>query len=350
MPQNSFQPMIEVTRGSMVECIHFGSLAIVDANGKLVASYGNPQTVTFLRSSCKPFQALPFIEMGGAETYELTDQEVALMCSSHSGTDEHVRVVKEMQRKIGVSEKDLMCGVHTPMHAGTAAELAARGEKPTPNRNNCSGKHTGMLAHALMRHVTIENYIDLNHPIQQIILKTVSELFDLPSEQIGVGIDGCSVPTFAVPIQQAALAYARLGDPSRLSESRAKAVRRITHAMMTHSDMVGGPGRFDTQLMTATEGAILTKSGAEGFQAVSIMPGVLGPGSPALGVALKISDGDQADRAKATAVVEVLRQLGALTPKQYQKLTEFETRPIYNLRQLTVGEIRPAFDIEKHLA
>ena len=190
MLPDSFQPMIEVTRGSLVECVHFGSLAIVDANGKLVASYGNPQTVTFLRSSCKPFQALPFIEIGGAETYELSDREIALMCSSHSGTDEHVKVVKEMQRKIGVSEKDLMCGTHTPIHAATAAALVAKGEKPTANRNNCSGKHTGMLAHALLRHVTTENYIDLNHPIQQTILKTVSELFDLPTDQIGVGIDG----------------------------------------------------------------------------------------------------------------------------------------------------------------
>jgi L-asparaginase II len=349
MPTIPYQPLVHVLRGNTVECIHFGAIAVMDSHGKPIASFGDPQAVTFLRSSAKPFQALPFIEIGGAEAYDLTDREIALMCASHSGTDEHVKVVLEMQRKIGVSEQDLLCGTHAPLNAATAAALQARGEKPGPNRNNCSGKHTGMLAHARLRHLPIENYIDPSHPIQQSILQTVSGMFDLATDQINLGTDGCSVPTFAVPMQNAALAYARLADPTGFGADRSKAIQKITHAMMTNPDMVGGPGRFDTLLMEATEGTILTKSGAEGFQAIAIMPGALGPGSQALGIALKISDGDAGDRAKTTAVVEVLRQLGALSQKQLQALAAFDTRDFYNFRHLLVGKIRPTFELEKHL-
>jgi L-asparaginase II len=174
-------------------------------------------------------------------------------------------------------------------------------------------------------------------------------MFDLATDQINLGTDGCSVPTFAVPMQNAALAYARLADPTGFGADRSKAIQKITHAMMTNPDMVGGPGRFDTLLMEATEGTILTKSGAEGFQAIAIMPGALGPGSQALGIALKISDGDAGDRAKTTAVVEVLRQLGALSQKQLQALAAFDTRDFYNFRHLLVGKIRPTFELEKHL-
>jgi L-asparaginase II len=341
----SYLPVVELTRGPIVESIHFGAVAAVDVNGNLVASFGDADTVTFLRSSAKPFQALPFIELGGDQVFGLTEREVALMCASHSGTDEHVLVVQGMQRKIGISEKNLMCGTHPPTYQATAKAMLLRGEEPTPNRHNCSGKHTGMLAHALLRKLPLEDYININHPVQQTILKTFAEMCGLPTDKVVLGTDGCSAPNFAIPLRNAALGYARLCDPSQLSPERATACRRITHAMTSNPDMVGGPGRFDTVIMGLASGRLLSKAGAEGYQGIGIMPGALGPGSPALGIAFKISDGDAGGRARPCVAIEVLRQLGAISQREVDALATFGPQRLYNYRKLQVGEMRPSFEL-----
>jgi len=341
--------MVEVWRGPLVESLHFGAAVVVDARGRLIASFGDPQTVTFWRSSAKPYQALPFLESGGAEEFGLTDREIALICSSHSGTDEHVRTVQGIQAKTGVVEGDLMCGTHMPYDATTQMRLIRNREEPTPNRHNCSGKHTGMIASAIMQHLPKANYIDPNHPLQRAILSAFAQMCGLEENQVALGIDGCSAPNFATPLYNAALAFARLADPSSdLPDRRAAALTRIYRAMTANPDMVGGPGRFDTRLMEVMGGALLTKAGAEGYQAVALRPGALGAGSPALGIALKIADGDAAGRAKVTAVMEVLRQLGALNAEQETALSEFSDRRMYNFRKLDVGEVRAAFRLEMH--
>ncbi len=347
MTHTDYAPMVEVTRGSIVESLHFGAIAVSDPFGNLLASYGDPTTVTFLRSSAKPFQALPFIELNGDRVFGLTDEEVALICASHSGTDEHVAVVKSIQHKVGVAEKDLLCGSHAPYHGPTLKAMEQRGESPTPNRHNCSGKHTGMLAHARLRNLPIENYVDPQHPLQQIILKAFAEMAGLPQEQVVVGIDGCSAPNFAVPLANAARAYANLVDPRSLPVERAEACRRITRAMTGHPFMVGGPGRFDTRLMELANGRILVKSGAEGYQGIGIQEGALGPGTPALGIAFKIADGDVSGRAGPCATLEVLRQLGAISRQEMEALAEFGRQPVYNQRRLVAGEIRPHFELFK---
>ena len=342
---NQYVPVVELTRGSIVESIHFGAIAVVDNQGTLLAGYGDPDVVTFLRSSAKPFQALPFIERDGDRSFKLTEREVALMCASHSGTDEHVAAVERMQAKIGISEVNLQCGTHMPSHHDTARALILRGEEPTPNRHNCSGKHTGMLAHATLRQLSLENYLARDHPVQQSILQTFAEMCGLDPEDVNLGTDGCSAPNFAVPLRNAALGYARLCDPSYLSPQRAAACRRITHAMTSNGDMVGGPGRFDTLLMQAANGRILAKGGAEGYQGIGILPGALAPGSPAMGIAFKISDGDNSGRAVSCTAVEVLRQLGVLSVEELEKLSDFGPRKLYNYRNLPVGEIRPCFKL-----
>jgi len=347
MTHTDYAPMVEVTRGGIVESLHFGAIAVSDPFGNLLASYGDPTTVTFLRSSAKPFQALPFIELNGDTFFGLTDQEVALICASHSGTDEHVAVINRIQKKIGVTEQDLLCGTHLPYHAPTLKAMEQRGEAPTPNRHNCSGKHTGMLAHARLRNLSIENYVDPQHPLQKIILKVFAEMAGLPQEQVVVGIDGCSAPNFAVPLANAARAYANLVDPRSLSADRAAACQRITRAMMGNPFMVGGPGRFDTRLMELATGRILCKSGAEGYQGIGIQEGALGPGTPALGIAFKVADGDAAGRAGPCAIIEVLRQLGALSKQEMDGLAEFAHQAIYNQRRLEVGEVRPHFELYK---
>jgi L-asparaginase II len=361
MPDQPYLPIFELTRGGIVETIHYGAIAVVDARGRLVASYGNPSTVTYLRSSAKPIQVLSFIENRGQEYFNLTPREIALTCASHSGTDDHVAVLLGIQQKASISESDLLCGTHPPLHKPTEQALRERGEKPTPNRHNCSGKHTSMLAYARMLGEPMQDYINPQHPVQQKIIQTFSEMSGLPVEKIAIGIDGCSAPNFAVPLYNAALAIARLCDPENteptLSQQRTAACRKIVQAMTTNPDMVGGPNSFDTHLMTATQGQILSKGGAEGYQVLGLMPGVLATSSPGLGIAYKISDGDLKShtrpvsdprgQARPAVAVEILSQLGALSPLMLDSLSEYgPTFPLYNWRKLLVGEAHPCFQLE----
>ena len=344
-----YEPVFELTRGRIVESIHFGAAAVVDSRGRLLASLGDPQLVTYLRSTAKPFQALPFIERGGHEKFGLTPREVALTCASHSGTDEHVATVKGMQAKIGVTVDDLMCGFHYPIDEATSDAMKVRGELPTPYRHNCSGKHTGMLAHARMRGLPTENYVDFHHPIQESILQAFAEMCDLPIEQVELGIDGCSAPNFAVPLYNAALGYARLCDQFGLAPGRAAACKTISTSMMAHPDMVGGPDRYDTTLMQVGNGKIVVKGGAEGYQGIGLLPGALGLDSPGIGIMVKISDGDHTDRARHSVSLAILRALGALTDSQVEQMSAFgPEKTLYNFRKLEVGVSRPAFTLNKN--
>jgi len=338
---NPYQPVFELTRGEIVESVHFGAFAVVDSHGNLLASAGDPQMVTFLRSSAKPFQALPLIERGGQDDFGFTPKEIALMCASHSGTDEHVETIKAMQAKIGVSIDDLLCGMHDPMHQATRDAMLLRGEHTTPYRHNCSGKHTGMLAHACLRNLPTANYLDFDHPIQESILQTFAEMCDIPTGKVELGIDGCSAPNFAIPLYHAAYGFARLCDPFALEPNRAAACRIIVSAMMAHPEMVAGPGRFDTKLMQVGNGKIVVKGGAEGYQAIGILPGVLSPDSPGIGIAIKISDGDTNDRARTGVALSILKTIGALDDSQLAELADYgPVKQLFNYRKLHIGESR----------
>jgi len=348
-------PLFEVTRGNIVESVHYGSIAVVDANGKLISSYGDPKAVAFLRSSAKPFQVLPFVEHGGMENFGFTPHELALACASHEGSDLHVQTVEEIQKKVGIDEGNLQCGIHMPSDVDAFRSLIVNGKQPTPNRNNCSGKHSAMLAYAKMRGLPLENYLDLEHPIQQDILASFAEMCLLPVKEIGLGTDGCSAPNFAVPLYNAAFAFARLCDPHELAEVRASACRKITSAMTTYPEMVSGYGEFDCELMKVGAGRVVCKRGAEGYQIIGLLPGALGPDSPGIGIALKVSDGDASrmsldlahnNRVRPAVTLEVLRQLGALSSKQEQALAAFGPgKSIKNHRGIVTGESRPVFEI-----
>lgn len=356
-----YQPMFQLTRGEIVESIHYGAIAVVDAKGKLYAWHADPYAITFLRSSAKPFQAIPLFENGGIQHYKLTTHEVALICASHSGTDEHFEVVRSIQAKTGVSEDELMCGVHPPYHKPTADALAARGETITSNRHNCSGKHTGMLAYARIKGYSLPPdfpYIDPSHPVQQDILHAFAEICQIPVDEVHLGVDGCSAPNFAVPLYNSALAFARLCDPSGLPDKRAQACHAIAEAMMAHPDMVGGPDNFDTLLMQALPGKLVCKGGAEGYQAFGLMPGALGPGSPALGISLKVSDGDlkghnrpvedPRGRVRPAVSLEILHQLGAVTSQEVDCLSDFgPTFIVENWRHVVVGQASPCFQLQR---
>ena len=346
MPNLIYPPLIEFTRGGIAESVHCGAIAIVDVLGNIIASYGNPESTIFMRSSAKPLQVLPFVQAGGIEHFGLELEDLALMCGSHSGTPDHTRVASRIQQKISCSENDLLCGVHKPFHRPSAEALRLSGQSPTPNHHNCSGKHSGMLAYARLTNHRIDDYIDLEHPIQQNIIRTLGEMGQCQREEIIIGIDGCSVPNFAVPLHKAALSYAKLCDPGQFSTDRILACRKITIAMTSHPFMVGGPDRFDTRVMEVGGDKIISKAGAEGYQAMGLLTDALRPGSPALGIAIKIADGDISDRARSIVALEVLRQLGAFTPDQLSQLSEYDFKPIYNSRSIEVGEIRPYFALD----
>lgn len=344
MSNNAFVPLVELTRGNLVESFHSGCAAVVDVDGNLLAALGDPYYVTFLRSSSKPFQILPLLENGGAEAFHLTERDIALMCASHSGTDEHLAAILDLQKKVGVRESDLLCGTHPVYHQPTQEALIRRGESPTPNRHNCSGKHTGFLAQAVLRSLPRDDYINPAHAVQQNVLQTFAEMVNYPPEKIIIGIDGCSAPVFAVPLYHAAWGLARLADPRGLPEKRAEACRRVTRAMAAEPFMVAGPDRFDTLAMEAGGGKFICKAGAEGYQAIAVMPGALGENSPALGIAFKVADGDPSGRARPVIAVEILRQLGLLSEEDIRtRLAKVAARPLTNWRGLEIGEIRPVF-------
>ncbi|MCI0519490.1 MAG: asparaginase [Chloroflexi bacterium] len=346
----AYLPVLEATRNDTVESLHYGAAAVVTSAGRLLAWYGDAQAVTFMRSSAKPFQSLPFVEAGGVGHYRLTQAELALICASHSGTDEHVAAAHSIQVKAGVAESELLCGAHPLSHAPTIEAMRQRGESLSPNRNNCSGKHTGMLAYARMAGWPAGNYLDCDHPLQKTILRAFAEMCQLDEDKVALGVDGCSAPNFAVPLHHAALGYARLCAPREagLPPQRAAACEEIVAAMTARPEMVGGPDSFDTLLMTVTRGRILSKGGAEGYHCLGLRPGALAPGAPGVGVALKISDGDLKGRASPAVTLEVLSQLGALSPAEMRALAKYgPTLTLSNWRMIPVGQARPVFTLSR---
>ena len=341
-----FEPVVELTRGDSVECVHFGAMAVVDSADNLLASLGDPNLVNYPRSSMKPLQALPFVEDGGPEHYGFTEEELAILCASHHGTDKHVRVLRSIHAKVGLQESDLQCGVHWPSDKATTLAMRERGEEPTPYRHNCSGKHSGMLAQALLHDYSKDTYLSMDNPLQQRILKTVAEMCALEPEDMHVGIDGCSAPVFAMPLFNFALAMARLAEPTGLGEVRANACKKIAHAMMAYPEMVAGPGAFDSVLMNVMKGKAAVKGGAEGYQMVSLMPGACGKGSPGIGVAIQISDGDPNRRATYALIVALLKELGFKEEMESEAFQKFNNHLLKNWRGLEVGEIRITKPIE----
>lgn len=345
MGNNDHIPLVEVTRGNIVESRHYGSLAVARPDGTIAFSIGDMTSPVFLRSSSKPFQALPFIESGGVERYGLTDREVAIICSSHSGTDEHVRVLEGLQEKIGIQESMLQCGIHAPFHKETAKTKLLKGEAYHSNQSDCAGKHSGMLAYAKMLGASFDDYIQPSHPVQQAMLKAFAEMCSIPVGDIQLGTDGCSVPVFAVPLTNSAWAYARLCQPDELPEARANACRLITKAMMSNPDMIAGPERFDTDIMAAACGSLVSKVGAEGFYGIGVQPGKVPGTETSLGIAVKIGDGDLTWRAGCVVVVEILKHLGVLSKEQVAELKAYYRGPVYNWRNMEVGEIRPSEEL-----
>ena len=337
-------PLVEVWRGPIIESVHRGHLIAVTPDSATVAALGQPKTVTFIRSSGKPFQAIPLIASGAAERFHFTDKEIALACGSHSGEPIHVETVQAMLAKIGLDESALKCGVHEPFSVEVTRELTRKQQKPSVLQNNCSGKHAGMLAVAKHVGAPIKTYDELTNPVQQLILQSVSKFSSISQNEIALGTDGCAAPVFGLPVRSMALMYARLVNPPADFEPAVKdACRQIVKAMIDYPEMVGGSkDRLDTELIRAGKGRLISKIGAEGVYTVGVLPSAEWPNG--LGLALKIEDGDDR-RARPPAVIEALRQLGVLHPGEVAELASYAPTPVTNRRGERVGEARAAFSL-----
>lgn len=330
--------LVEITRGGVVESQHCGALAAVDSQGRLLAAAGDPYQIAYLRSAAKPFQALPTVDAGALEHFGLDDQALALMCASHHGTEEHVAVCQRILDAIGLDASALRCGVHWPLDEDASRRLAAAGLEPDARHNNCSGKHCGMLA--LTRFWDLQDlaYTRPDHPVQAAILAQLAALAGLEPASIRVAPDGCTVPTFALPLANAALAFAHL--IAEAGAGQPTACRRVVHAMQRYPHLVSGRGALDDTLMRAGAGAIVSKGGAEGYQGL----GVRTPDGRSVGLALKIADGNP--RAKGPVVVAALEALGLAAPEVLAALDPLRQPAVTNHRQQVVGEVRPVFHLD----
>jgi L-asparaginase II len=322
--------MIEVTRGGVVESRHIGAAAVLAADGRVEAAWGDVDVPVYARSAIKPLQAIPLVESGAAERFGLGDAEIALACASHNGEPRHVTTVRGWLARVGLSETDLECGGHAPLRLPAYAAMLRSGEEPTAAYNNCSGKHCGFLTTAVHLGEPTRGYIRPEHLVQQRLRVLYGELAGIDLTGAPAGTDGCGIPTLGVPLRAMARAMARMADPGGLAPARAAAIRRIQAAMWAEPFMVAGTDRFCSRINTLLPRRAAVKTGAEGVFC-AMLPGL------GLGVALKIHDG--AGRAAEVALAVILRRLGVLDGTGTDELLQ---PPVRNVVGLAVGEMRPA--------
>lgn len=380
----SYAPMVEVTRGGFVESSHRGVIAVVEASGRLVASLGSPAQPIIVRSCAKPFQALALVCSGAADAFGLTEEELAVVCASHSGEEQHVRAVASLLKKAGVDPNALLCGPHPPFDGPARRALAASGQEPTALHNNCSGKHAGMLVTARHLGLPLEQYTAPDHGVQAAILGLLGYLSGLEPSEIDLAVDGCTAPTFHLPLRSFALAMARLAaagenlpvarsatgfedeEEDRDNDWRVEAgtiaaygededtfpvpvragLARVWHAMKSHPVLIAGSrGRLCTDLMNVARSVdvdLVAKSGAEGCYAMAVVQD-----DRAYGIALKVEDGAQ--RARDAAAIETLLQLDLLPESTSGSLAAYHQQVVLNRRDELVGDVRAHFRLHHGL-
>jgi L-asparaginase II len=322
--------LVEVTRGGLVESRHRGAVAIVDAAGAQVFAAGDVAVPVFPRSAVKPLQALPLVESGAADQFKLSDEEIALCCASHSGEPAHVRGVERILAKAGFDAADLACGTHWPASQSAAMALARTGA-PSALHNNCSGKHAGFLCVARAMEIDPVGYWRPDHPVQQRVHAVLEDLAEAELPQERCAIDGCSVPTWALPLHNLALAFAKFGSCRRLTSARASAAARLFAACVKEPWFVAGSGRFCTDIMQLLGAQALMKTGAEGVMCAALP-------APGLGIAIKCDDG--AGRAAEVVMAAMLLRFLTLDDPQRIALARFAQPKLRNWNGIDVGELR----------
>ncbi|SPE31776.1 L-asparagine amidohydrolase [Burkholderiales bacterium] len=326
--------MLATTRGyagrGAVECVHFGSIAIVDRDGKVIASVGDPGGINFSRSTLKPLQALPFVADGGLARFGFGSQELALLCSSHSGEAVHVSLVQSILDRVGARVSDLQCGSHPPRYFAATGTSCSPTASISALHHNCSGKHSGFLAYCRLHGHRLDDYLHPDSPLQVRVRNTVQGF--CPGEQLVAGIDGCSAPNFALPLRRIAQAYCRIAcedDPE---------LRALCFAMVRHPDLVSGTARTDLALMHTGAGDWVSKIGADGLQAIGVR-------SKGLGIAVRIAGGDTP--ALHATTVEVLHQIGLLDEPLRTPLAAHFRPALRNVRGIETGRFLPLFALPR---
>jgi L-asparaginase II len=325
--------LVEVTRGQLVESRHRGSVSIVDADGATVLSIGDVDRRVFPRSAVKALQALPLLESGAADKYGLTDEEIALACASHSGEPDHVRVAQSMLTKAGRDAGCLECGTHWPMGEAANRALAAEGKTPNALHNNCSGKHAGFICLACAAGEDPKGYVSADHPVQRMVREALEEVTGACHTAEKSGIDGCSIPTYAIPLPSLAFGFAKFGTGAGLSGQAKAAAERIRKAVAAHPFMVAGTGRFDTRLMEILRERAFVKVGAEGVYCATF---------PELGygVALKTEDGN--GRAAEAMMAGLILRFLPLNEQEREAVEALAQPVLKNWNGIEVGRIRLA--------
>jgi L-asparaginase II len=322
--------LVRTTRGGFPECVHVGSIAVVDADGKLVAGVGDAHGLNFTRSALKPLQALGFVADGGMGLFGFDSQMLAMMCASHGGEAVHVRIVQQMLERIGARESDLRCGCHPPSYYTHTSTCPPPGARFSQLHHNCSGKHAGFLAYCRMHGQPLAGYLDPDSPLQQRVRANVERFAG--SRELPMGIDGCSAPNFAMPLSALAHTFCRL------ATGESPELAALAYAMTRHPDLVSGTNRSDLMLMQAGRGDWVSKVGADGVQAIGVR-------SRGIGIAIRIADGNR--RALHVATLAVLQQLGLLAAPAATPLAPLDERVIRNYRGIAVGAVEPTFSLPR---
>jgi L-asparaginase II len=330
-------PLVEITRGDIVERVHHGHIVVVQADKRILFSLGNPYKNTYMRSAAKPVQVMPLLLSKGHQRFGFTDKEIVIMCASHYCEPIHIETLKSILQKTNLKEENLLCGSSYSLKFDYALELAAKHVPLNQLYNDCSGKHLGMLSLCLHRNYPLGNYISPHHPVQQEILEFFCDFCEVEKESVGIAIDGCSAPVFSLPLYNMALAYLKISNPDSfdLGPESAAVCRKIFNAMTAYPEIISGTGGFCTALIGCTAGKLIGKVGADGIYCV----GVKGKG---IGLAVKIEDGNM--NPLSTVVIEILSNLGVLSETEKKKLEKFHIKDVKNDRQIIVGVQKPCFN------
>jgi L-asparaginase II len=330
--------LIEVTRGGRVESRHRGAAIVVDAKGRRALALGGVEEAVFPRSAVKALQALPLVESGAADKYGLDAAEIALACASHSGEPIHAQTAAAMLAKARREPSCLECGVHWPLGESAARQLAREGRAPTALHNNCSGKHAGFVCLSCALGEDPTGYVAIDHRAQRETRRAMEEMTGVALDPAQAGIDGCSIPTYATPLDKLALAFAKLGTGEGLSRTRAQAAERIRKACARHPHMVAGEGRFDTVVMNALGERAFVKTGAEGVHCAAL---------PELGLGIAIKCDDGAGRAADAAMAALIQRFLPLSTGERDALAPRATFTLKNWNGIEVGAVRAAPDLSK---
>ncbi|HVW93914.1 MAG TPA: asparaginase [Devosia sp.] len=328
--------LVETRRGGWVENRHRAAFVIRDGDGRVIAKAGDTARPVFPRSAVKSIQALAMFASGAAEKFELSDEELALACASHQGEAAHIEGVTHFLDHIGLSAGDLECGTHAPSSPMAREALRERHEQPDARCNNCSGKHSGMLATSLALGADTHGYVGRDHPTQALVRQMIELVTGETLSPDRVGTDGCSIPTWAAPLDGFALGFARMATGKGLPPEIAAAAQRIFDAATRHPFLVGGSDNLDTLAMEAFGGRLMLKGGAEGVYCGAIR-------DKGLGFALKIEDGNAA--ASRALVAALLLEFADADEQERELLGRYAVQPTRNVRGLVVGETAARRDV-----